>query len=331
MTDVPSQTLSGQSRLRRLAFTLLKGLVTAGLVLWLLRSIDLGQVGRRLADIDGAWLIVALLLPALQIVLLVLRWLLVVRLAVPDFGWREASHNLMTGLFFNQVLPSGMGGDAMRAWLLTRGRQAMWPAAITAILTDRVVGLIGLVLIAGAMAPGFLAGRAWGPEADARLVAGAIALLFAGVAAGYVFLAFVRRLPTWLRASALGASYDSLRRALVASGSAPPILALSIAAHITLLLSIAAAARAYGIAVPLAAVMVLTPPAMVLAMLPLSIAGWGLRETGFVAVLALAGVSATDAALLGLTVGLLQLAQGLAGGLFWILGRRRRAAGAAAP
>ena len=58
----------------------------------------------------------------------------------------------MIGAFFNQTLPSSIGGDAVRLWLVNR-TGAGWRAATYSILTDRAVGLIALALIIVASLP----------------------------------------------------------------------------------------------------------------------------------------------------------------------------------
>ena len=47
----------------------------------------------------------------------------------------------LIGTFFNQTLPSSIGGDAVRLWLVARGG-AGWRAATYSIFVDRAIGLI---------------------------------------------------------------------------------------------------------------------------------------------------------------------------------------------
>ncbi len=299
--------------------------VTAGLIWWLLAAIDLQSAASRIARANIAWLLVALLLSGVQIWLLVVRWHLLVRTQIQPFSRREAFHNLLTGLFFNQALPSGIGGDAMRIWLLTRGRPGRTSDAVSVILSDRAIGLIALVTIAAIAAPVLVFGPP-GRHLDSNsTVAVSLGILAAAVIVGYAFLLFVRRLPPlglpgW---SWLTQAYGVVRHVMIASPLAALFMALAIAAHLTLLFAIAAVAAALDIPVSLTAILVLTPPAMILATLPVSIAGWGVREAGFVAVLGLVGITSTDATLLGLAVGLLQLMQGILGGAVWVVGKRQ--------
>ena len=68
-------------------------------------------------------------------------------------------YNLI-GTFFNQTLPSSIGGDAVRLWLVARGG-AGWRAATYSIFVDRAIGLIALAIIIVASLP-------WSYQSDPR-------------------------------------------------------------------------------------------------------------------------------------------------------------------
>src|SRR6202035_1451759 len=65
---------------------------------------------------------------------------------------RQATRYNLIGTSFNQTLPSSIGGDAMRLWLLARGG-AGWRAATYSIFVDRAIGLIALAVIIVASLP----------------------------------------------------------------------------------------------------------------------------------------------------------------------------------
>ena len=71
--------------------------------------------------------------------------------------------------------------------------------------------------------------------------------------------------------------------------------------------------------------LVLIPPVILITTIPISIAGWGVREGAMVAVLAYAGVSEGDAFILSLLLGISILIASLPGGLIWIKGGYKRA------
>src|SRR5205085_3600075 len=59
---------------------------------------------------------------------------------------RQAMRFNVIGTFFNQTLPSSIGGDAVRLWLVARGG-AGWRAATYSIFVDRAIGLIALAVL----------------------------------------------------------------------------------------------------------------------------------------------------------------------------------------
>ena len=88
----------------------------------------------------------AMLVTTVQIFVGALRWREVSRLCQAPLTDLQAFRYNMIGAFFNQTLPSSIGGDAVRLWLVNR-TGAGWRAATYSILTDRAIGLIALALI----------------------------------------------------------------------------------------------------------------------------------------------------------------------------------------
>jgi uncharacterized protein (TIRG00374 family) len=66
----------------------------------------------------------------------------------------------------------------------------------------------------------------------------------------------------------------------------------------------------------------LVPAALLLAMVPISLAGWGVREVVFIQAFSLAGVAPSNALALSLVYGLVGLITGLLGGAVWFAERR---------
>ncbi len=55
------------------------------------------------------------------------------------------------GLFFNQFLPGGTGGDIVKCYLLVKETPGKIAGALLATLFDRLVGLVALIVITGAL------------------------------------------------------------------------------------------------------------------------------------------------------------------------------------
>ena len=77
-----------------------------------------------------------------------------------------------------------------------------------------------------------------------------------------------------------------------------------------------------GIGLDLLDCLVLIPPVMLITTMPISIAGWGVRETAMVYVLGLVGVSEADSLVISVIIGILFLIVSLLGGLFWLSGKQ---------
>jgi hypothetical protein len=84
-------------------------------------------------------------------------------------------------------------------------------------------------------------------------------------------------------------------------------------------------ARGMGIAVGTLECLVLVPPVLLVSTLPISVAGWGVREGAMVTAFGFAGVAESEAVALGVLFGLVVLVVGLPGGLIWFLTGRERA------
>jgi hypothetical protein len=124
----------------------------------------------------------------------------------------------------------------------------------------------------------------------------------------------------WLTIGAISA----IARQLCAAGfftpkAALPLLGLAISAQIALGMATFSMAASLGIKVSLLDCIVLMQPVALLASLPISVGGWGVRETAVVLLFGLIGVPSSAALVLSLQLGLLALFVVLPGGILWLL------------
>ena len=96
----------------------------------------------------------------------------------------------------------------------------------------------------------------------------------------------------------------------------------SIANHLGRVVIVLVLATALGISVSPFDAFTLVPAALLLAMVPISLAGWGVREVVFIQAFSLAGVAPSNALALSLLYGLVGLITGLLGGAVWFAERR---------
>src|SRR6476469_667177 len=179
--------------MRRILFSTVKILISAALLYLALRKINLYDLVSRIHAESLGWLAIAIAVTFLQIFLGVLRWREISSECGAPLETGQAMRFNVIGTFFNQTLPSSIGGDAVRLWLVARAG-AGWRAATYSIFVDRAIGLIALAILIVASLP-------W----SYRLIAnpdGRAALLlvdFAALAGGLGFLVLGMLPWPWLK------------------------------------------------------------------------------------------------------------------------------------
>ncbi len=301
--------------MKKLLVFSLKLAVSLGLIAWLAARVDLAPLGARLGAADAGWTLAALGAFAAQLLVAAVRWARIQQAIEAPLGVRDAIELALIGQFFSQTLPSAIGGDAVRAALAAR-RGLPATRAASGVLVDRGTALVVLVAIIALCLP---LTATVAPDPALLILLGA---LVAGTLSGLGLLALAERhllsrfAPGRIVSFATALAGD-LRAALLR----PDIVALAVAVHLGVIATMWLLAQALGIAAGFAACLVLVPPIVLLTTLPISLAGWGVREGAAVAGFALVGVPAGEALALSVAFGLTQIAAGLPGLVLWLKGR----------
>jgi glycosyltransferase 2 family protein len=266
----------------------------------------------RLRDADLAFLALGALALLLQAVVASARWRVVTGLLTRSLTSRQAVEYFFTAQFFSQCLPGSIGGDAVRVALHAR-HGAGWRSAGIAVAVDRVYGMATLLAIGAAaltlpeaatLAPPWL-----------RSLGLPLALLLATIGFLLPFLGPLRRLVPKHRSSHL----DSTQALTAAPVAAVELLLTSFLVHGMSLLALWAFMHAVSSPVDLSIVTIALPAALVLAVLPVSFGGWGVREGVLVGVMGLYGVPADGALAGSVLFGLMLAAVSLPGGILWLV------------
>ena len=106
--------------MRRILLSTLKIVVSAALLYFSLRKVDLAELVARIDVSSLGWIGVAIAVTFLQIFVGVLRWREISAECGAPLPTRQAMRFNVIGTFFNQTLPSSIGGDAVRLWLVAR-------------------------------------------------------------------------------------------------------------------------------------------------------------------------------------------------------------------
>lgn len=298
------------------AFSLgLKLAVTVGLLWWLLDGIDSSAVAGRLTAIGPLAVLVALLLLAAHLPAIAARWGVICHAVGHPLRLGTLVRLTYVGVFFNQVLPAPVGGDAMRVWGARRAGLPLGKATAGVVL-ERLWGLGTLVLFAAPVWPFLLDGDS--PRL-ALAVGSTLVAVTATVAAMWVLrrapAALARRLP-----GSIGRFLDDARETAWPPDRVLLLLLWSLSGHIAAVACVAALAGAMRIPVGPLEILVVVPIVLLAAVVPLSFAGWGVREGAMVAALARFEVPAADALALSIGFGLVLLLLSLPGAALFLVG-----------
>jgi len=295
---------------------LLSGMLIA-LVLW---AVDGESLWRELGRVSPFVLLPALALTVVQIALSAWRW----RYTAERLGLRLpygiAVREYYLGTFLNQILPGGVLGDVNRAW--RHGTSASdvnsRVTGLHGVAIERLSGQLMLALVV-AMSVGWLV-------QSGRLVPGSLGM---GV---WIVLAFaVLALALWLAFRFGLAGYlQRLRRDLFQALLRWPALPVQLGSSLLVLVSYLgvffclAAGAGYLNSVETALVIAALGSVLLLSMvIPLTVAGWGIRESAAAILWPLAGLPAEQGVALSVGYGALVFVSSLPGLAFVFTGKLR--------
>ena len=277
-----------RSRARQLLITALKLLVSLGLLAALFARTDLSSLWRSVRTASVPWAAMALGLYLVQILVGAWRWGLLLDAQHVRVPGRSLMGSYLVAAFFNNFLPSNIGGDVIRIRDTARPAKSKTLAA-TVVLVDRSIGLLGLVLVAaagataavgagGARAVPVLPAWLWTGFLLATLVSAPAVLSPAGV--GRLLQPLRVFHPEWVGGQ-ISMITDILGRFRERPSSLVHAFAGAVAVQGLLVVFYAAVARSLDIPIAFSHLAVIVPISFVVQMLPVSVNGFGVREATF--------------------------------------------------
>jgi glycosyltransferase 2 family protein len=313
--------------MRRILLSAIKILISAALLYFSLRKANFSDLASRLHITSLGWIGLAIAVTFLQIFVGVLRWCEISAECDAPLATRQAMRFNLIGSFFNQTLPSSIGGDAVRLWLVARAG-AGWRAATYSIFVDRAIGMIALAIIIVASLP-WSYNLIGDPDGRAAL----LFVDFAALAGGVGFLILGRLRWPWLMRlwgmHHLHACAVIANRVIFCRDRGPKIAAFSLLVHVLTVVIAWCVVQSIAAPVTFGQTFQLIPPVMLITMLPISIAGWGVREATMGLAFGYAGLMTNEGINVSLLFGAVFFIVGAFGGLVWIFSAEKAAQGAA--
>jgi len=280
----PDETDRGRSA-KSIVVSVLKAVVSAGL-LWLLFSrVDVGRLWSVARQASPVWLTGALLLYLTVVLASAVRWDVLLRAQHVRLPFSFLTQSFLVATFFNNFLPSNIGGDVIRISDTAKpaGSKTL---ATTVVLIDRGLGLLGLALMA-----------ATGATLMQRMSVGPVGpgMLWAGFGAGAMIATPALLMPETatrilqplrvFHAEWVDERINKLTYALTRFKETPAAIAIcflgAVAVQGLLVLFYVAVARSMHIPIGFAELAVIVPVSFIVQMLPLSVNGFGVREATF--------------------------------------------------
>lgn len=272
----------------RLPLLLVKILISGGLLALLLSRVELPELWAFIRQATPMWLLVAVGLHFANIAVSTWRWRLLLSAQRISVSASSLFRSYLVASFFNNFLPSNIGGDVVRIGDTSRpaGSKTL---ATTIVLTDRGIGFMGLVLLAAVgatLTAGTAGGGAlpiWPPLLWLCLAAAAaisMPALLAPAGVGRLLRPLRAFHPEWV-GERITRITDALARFRAEPAALASCFAGALIVQLMLVAFYGAVVRSMGVPISFAHLTVLVPVSVVVQMVPISVNGFGVREATF--------------------------------------------------
>ena len=305
-----------KASLKKILLFVSKAAVT-GLLIWLVfTEVNVVELKQHFSSIKGITIVYVLTLLCAQSLLAGIRWRIVMALFDRVLSLALTVRIYFEGLFFNQALPSTVGGDGIRIYRVFK-LGLPFGAAFNGVLLDRVAGFISLIILVVIAQP-ILFRKIQEPQA---LIAFWLITAF-GLFAIIMLLAMgslPSTLSRWRAIRGLVKLSFGARQLLKTPSRSIPVLGYSLIGHLLMVSAAFLIAVDIGINVSIIDCIIIVPSVMLVATVPISIGGWGLREGAMVTAFGLLGAPAAEVAALSVAFGFCLIGVSLPGGILWFL------------
>lgn len=296
--------------------TLIKLLVSIMLFGIAFRLVDGKEMAQLVSNANFSYIALAILFQVASTSIASYRWSLIMKALNFHLPFSYYLSHYFKGSFFNQALPGSIGGDALRGIDLGKLGYSK-KEAFAGIFIDRIVGLSGLLvlnLIANLFSENIL------PFWLYHLIN---MICIIGIS-GFIILSLLHIIPilSRYRITRIFSSLSLRFRKVYADQQSIVVqIGLSVLIHFLSILSIFEIARSLGLSLPLTTFLVVVPPVFLLTILPISLAGWGIRETAMVGIFMLIGAPKEEILSISIMYGVMLIIASLPGLIVWYRGK----------
>ena len=295
-------------------------LFLTSMLIWLIfRETDIPKFIEITEKVNFYYLLQALFVFFIQYLIATFRW----RIISISMGIRSNFFNFLKifwiGIFFNQALPSNIGGDAFRIFKLNKLKKGILVAS-ACVFIDRVFGLFFLGLILGIS----LIFTSLTQENDIFLLTSFTLSLI--VFLGGLILMLADHLPYVSRFEKFYVLIKhistNIRKLMIENYFRNIVSITSICIHLLTFLIFVFLSQSLNIEIYFSDLVFVISLMLIASAIPISIAGWGVREGIIVFSLSFLGISSEEALSLSILYGLLLIISSIPGLFFWSASKR---------
>ena len=296
--------------------------VSAGIIAYIFSKPDtsFSKITAAIADIRIPWLIAALLLYKVGLLIGSYRWQILMRAHGIPVSYRHAVGLNYLGCFFNNFMLSLTGGDVVKAYYASKLTAAKKTEAATIVFIDRMVGFAGLAVM-GAVGSLFAVGNA--KMHSAMVIVFCVVLAFALMAVVGFNKTFARKFGKYVLHPKIREVLKRIYEAVYFYKDRRKVLlgafGLSLIVWTGLVLINILLAKGLGVDIPARCYFVFVPVINIISCIPITIAGWGLREQMYKQFFGAVGMDSGVAVSLSMACALIMLAWSLVGGVLYAL------------
>jgi uncharacterized protein (TIRG00374 family) len=296
--------------------------VSAGIIAYIFSKPDtsFSKITAAIADIRIPWLIAALLLYKAGLLIGSYRWQILMRAHGIPVSYRHAVGLNYLGCFFNNFMLSLTGGDVVKAYYASKLTAAKKTEAATIVFIDRMVGFAGLAVM-GAVGSLFAVGNA--KMHSAMVITLCVVLAFALMAVVGFNKTLARKFGKYVLHPKIREVLKRIYEAVYFYKDRRKVLlgafGLSLVVWTGLVLMNILLAKGLGVDIPARCYFVFIPVINIISCIPITIAGWGLREQMYKQFFGAVGMDSGVAVSLSMACALIMLAWSLVGGVLYAL------------
>jgi uncharacterized protein (TIRG00374 family) len=297
--------------------TWVRAILSAAILWWLSTRIDMAEAARAMLSVDLRYLAAVLALVALDRVIMIYRWVLLLRASGVPITTAKAADIFLVSSFVGSFLPAGVGADAARAYSL-RNHTLEGGEALASVVVDRLLGTVSLGLM------GVVGLLAWTSDAssDWRVLGAIAVLVLISVGAFWGDHAVKAALADRAHASRLGRALvrltDAVSRYRGRGKTLAAVFFWSVAIQVIRIVEAYLLGLGLGLTVPFTYYLLFMPLGLLMLLLPISVSGFGLPQGIFVWMLRPVGVPDAAAFALSTLIVITGLTGNIPGLVLWL-------------